>query len=105
MQPVAICDRKFARLADRETVEQSVRDRHELSPDFDEHTRFQNSRQLALRARFGIADFLIEDNHRIWRIETLIALLRVCEVNSFQCLNSGICRAKQSFSFQRLAHA
>ena len=73
--------------------------------DFDEHTRFQNSRQLALRARFGIADFLIEDNDGIGRIETLIALLRVGEVNSFQCLNRRVCRAKQSFSFQRIAHA
>src|SRR5665213_1220249 len=100
MQPVAVCDKKLARLADREAVKQSVRDRHEFSTDFDEHARFQYTNQLAFRARLGIADFLIEDNDRIWRIETLIALLRVGEVNSFQCLNCRVCRAKQSFSFQ-----
>ena len=88
-QPVTICDRKLARLADREAVEQSVRDRHELSADFDKHARFQNANKFAFRARCGIADLLIEGDDGLWRIETLIAFLRVGEVNSFQCLNRG----------------
>ena len=55
-----------------------------------------------MKAKF--MNIIIEDNDRIRRIETLIALLRVGEINSFQCLNSRVCRAKQSFSFQRIAH-
>ena len=36
---------------------------------------------------------------RIWRIKTLIALLGVGEVNSFQCLNRRVCCAEQTLSF------
>src|ERR1039458_8282416 len=61
---------------DRDTVKQSVRDHYEFPADFYKHARFQNSRQLAFCARLGIADFLIENNDGILRIETHIALDR-----------------------------
>ena len=98
-------DENLARLADRDTVKQSVRDHHEFPADFNKHARFQNSRQLAFRARLGIADFLIENNDGILRIKTHIALLCVGEVHPLQCLNSRVRRAKQSFAFQRITHA
>ena len=87
MQPVAFGDRNFARLADGDLVEQLVRDRDKFPVHFDQHADLHDARQFSFRARFGLAHFLIEHNDGIWRIKTLIAFLRVGQVNSFQRLN------------------
>ena len=57
------------------------------------------------RARFGLADFLIEDHDRIWRVKSFIAFLRVRQVEFVQHLNGHVVCAEQSLCFQRIAHA
>ena len=51
-----------------------------------------------------LAHLLVEDNHRILRIKTLITLLRIREVKPLKHLNRRVLCSEQSFGLERIAH-